>query len=84
MLERSWSDFIRNFKIYYVLESQIIKDKYVLTGEKKSVSLGIIFSKRPENNNRMKFIENLFWEDGITVVWDDESVEECKKRNERL
>jgi hypothetical protein len=28
----------------------------------------------------MKLIEDLFEEEGIPVVWDDETVSECKKR----
>lgn len=68
-------------QIWDYIESQILKGEYVPTGEGKSVCPGIIFSKRPKDKNRMKLIEDLFWEEGIQVVWDDESVEECKKRS---
>ena len=68
-------------QIWDYIESQIINGEYVLTGVKKSISPGIIFPKRPKNQNRLRLIEESFWEDGITVVWDDESTEECQKRN---
>jgi hypothetical protein len=29
----------------------------------------------------MKRVEEMFLEEGITVVWHDETIEECKKRN---
>ena len=48
---------------------------------KKEVSPGIIFPKRPKNNYRMKLIEQLFEEEGIPVVWMDETDEERKSRS---
>ena len=48
---------------------------------KKEVSPGIIFPKRPKNNDRMVLIERLFEEHGIPVVWDNESIKERKKRS---
>lgn len=41
---------------------------------------GIIFPRRPTDPNRLSLIEQLFEEEGISVVWQDESVEECKAR----
>jgi hypothetical protein len=67
-------------QVWDYIESQISKGEYVKTGEGKSVFPGIIFPKRPKDNIRMKLIEDLFQEEGIPVVWDDESIEECKKK----
>jgi len=49
--------------------------------QKRDVTPGIIFSNRPKKNGRLDLIEQLFGEEGITVVWDDESIEECLKRS---
>jgi len=68
-------------QIWDYIESQIVDGDYVPTGVKKSISPGIIFPKCPKNENRLKLIEESFWEEGITVVWDDESIEECQRRN---
>jgi hypothetical protein len=68
-------------QIWDYIESQIVNGEYIPTGVKKSISPGIVFPKRPENKNRLRLIEESFWEDGITVVWDDESIEECQMRN---
>lgn len=46
----------------------------------KEVSPGIIFPKRPRTPGRLEYIEKLFDEEGIPVVWQDESIEELKKR----
>ena len=46
----------------------------------KEVSPGIIFPQKPKNPNRLGLIEKLFDEEGIPVVWMDESTEERKKR----
>ena len=54
-------------------------DSYLNSG--KDVSPGIIFSHRPKDPERMKLVEQLFDEEGIPVVWDDESMEELKKRS---
>lgn len=47
----------------------------------KDVSPGIIFPKRPKDNDRMNLIEQLFEEEGISVVWMDESIAERKARS---
>ena len=41
---------------------------------------GIVFPKRPSDRARLELIEQLFEEEGIPVVWEDESVEERKSR----
>jgi Holliday junction resolvase-like predicted endonuclease len=69
-------------QIWDYIETQIKGPDYVSTGEKKSVCPGIIFPKRPKNEERMKLIETMFMDEGIPVVWNDESLEECKKRNQ--
>lgn len=46
----------------------------------KDVSPGVIFPKRPKDSNRMTLIEQLFDKKGISVVWEDESIEERKAR----
>ena len=48
---------------------------------KKDVSPGIIFPKQPKDKERMKLIESMFEEDGIPVVWQDETIEERKARS---
>ena len=68
-------------QVWRYIESQICGDKYLSTGEGKDVCPGIIFPNRPRDRERMDLIEKLFLEEGITVVWDDESIEECKARN---
>jgi hypothetical protein len=68
-------------QIWDYIETQIKGPDYVPTGEKKSVCPGIIFPKRPNDKKRMKLIETMFIDEGIPVVWNDESLEECKKRN---
>ena len=47
----------------------------------KDISPGIIFPKRPKDSNRLKLIEALFEENGISVVWQDESIQERKARS---
>jgi len=49
--------------------------------DRKDVSPGVIFSKRPKVNSRMKLIEQLFEGEGIPVVWQDETIEERKARS---
>jgi hypothetical protein len=49
--------------------------------EAKDVNPGIIFPKRPKDMETLELVEALFWEEGIPVVWHDESVEELKARN---
>jgi hypothetical protein len=59
-------------QIWDYIESQLKKDK--------QVSPGIIFPKRPEDPARLKLIEDLFEEEGIVAVWDDELIAELKAR----
>jgi len=47
---------------------------------KKDVSPGIIFPKRPKDKERMRLIEELLEEEGIPVVWQDETIKERKAR----
>ena len=49
--------------------------------DRKDVSPGVIFSKRPKVNSRMKLIEQLVEGEGIPVVWQDETIEERKARS---
>lgn len=49
----------------------------------KDVSPGIIFSKRPKTSGRLEYIEKLFGEEGIPVVWQDETIKELKNRKNR-
>jgi hypothetical protein len=44
---------------------------------------GIVFPKRPRDKVRMNFIEEMFLDEGIPVVWEDETVEERKLRGNR-
>ncbi len=56
--------------------------KYIeLQEELNGICPGIVFPKRPSDPQRLEFIERLFEEEGIPVVWDDESTEERKSRN---
>jgi len=48
---------------------------------KKDVSPGIIFPKRPKDQERMRLIEEMFEEEGIPVVWQNETIEERKARS---
>jgi len=59
-------------QIWDYIDSQLIAEK--------DVSPGIIFPKRPKNYERLKLIERLFEEQGIPVVWQDETIEERRKR----
>ncbi len=47
---------------------------------KKDVSPGIIFPKRPKDRERTELIEKIFEEEGIPVVWLNETIEERKMR----
>ncbi len=47
----------------------------------KDVSPGIIFQERPNDNVKMKLIEDMFEESGIPVVWHDETIKERKARS---
>lgn len=46
--------------------------------EKANVSAGIIFPRRPTIPGRLKQIEDLFNDEGIQVVWQDETIGERK------
>ena len=59
-------------QIWAYIESQLELEKHV--------SPGILFPKRPKNLETMNLIEQLFEEEGIPVVWEDESIEERKAR----
>jgi len=60
-------------QIWDYIESQLAKEK--------EVSPGVIFPKRPKDKERMQFIEDLFEEEGIPVVWQDETIKERKTRS---
>lgn len=49
--------------------------------DKKEVCPGVIFPHMPKDKERMKLIEQLFEDEGIPVVWRDETVEERKTRS---
>ena len=68
-------------QIWSYIESQIIQGKYVPGGEGKDVCPGIIFPNRPKDRKRMKRIEEMFLEEGISVAWHDETISECRERN---
>ena len=68
-------------QVWDYIESQIYQGEYVSTGVNKSISPGIIFPSKPHDEERMKLIEDMFNDEGIAVVWHDESIEEVKKRN---
>lgn len=48
--------------------------------DQKDVSPGIIFPKRPKDINKLKQIEELFEKEFISVVWEDETIDERKNR----
>ena len=48
--------------------------------ERKEVCPGIVYPRRPTTPGRLKLIENLLEEEGIPVVWDDESIKERRAR----
>ena len=60
-------------QIWDYIESQLKTEK--------EVSPGIIFPKRPKDKERMRLIEDMFEEEGIPVVWQDETIEERKARS---
>ncbi len=59
-------------QVWDYIESQLAEDK--------DVSPGIIFPKRPTTPGRLELIEQQFGEEGIPVVWHDESPQERKAR----
>ena len=46
----------------------------------KNICPGVIFQKRPSDPDRLQQIEELFNDEGISVVWHDESINECRQR----
>ena len=48
--------------------------------DKKDISPGIIFPEKPNSMKKLELIEKLFEEQFISVVWEDESIKERKKR----
>lgn len=67
-------------QIWSYIESQILKGQHVKGGEGKDVCPGIIFPRRPKDRERMELIEQMFYEEGIPVVWHNETIEERKMR----
>ena len=59
-------------QIWDYIDSQLAKEK--------EVSPGIIFPHHPKDKARMKQIEDMFEQEGIPVVWQDETIEERKAR----
>ena len=68
-------------QIWSYIESQILNGQYVKDGEGKDVCPGIIFPKLPRSKERLELIEQMFEEEGIAVVWHDETIEERKMRS---
>jgi len=68
-------------QVWDYIESQVRDGKHVRGGEGKDVCPGIVFPRRPKEKERLEMIENLFNEEGIAVVWEDESITECSNRN---
>ncbi len=50
--------------------------------EGATVCPGVIFQARPASAERLVLIEHLFEEEGISVVWEDETIDERKARSE--
>ena len=46
------------------------------------VSPGIVFTTSPKTDDRLAEIERLFEEEGISVVWEDEPIEERRHEAE--
>lgn len=59
-------------QIWSYIESQLEQGK--------DVCPGIIFPERPNDLERLELIESLFEEEGIPVVWQDETIEERRNR----
>lgn len=59
-------------KIWSCLESELL--------EGKTVCPGVIFPKKPVKPGRMSMVEELFMEEFIPVVWQDESIPERRSR----
>ena len=69
-------------QIWDYIESQIYEGEYVSDGVNKSISPGIIFPSKPQKEERLRLIEDMFNEEGIAVLWHDESIEDVRKRNQ--
>ena len=54
-------------------------EKYINEGI--DVCPGIIFPIKPKDSKLLSFIEEQFQENCISIVWDDETILETKKRN---
>ena len=52
-------------------------------GKGVDVCPGIVLLGMPEDASRVALIEELFGEEGISAVWQDESVEQARARNAR-
>lgn len=46
----------------------------------KTVCAGVVFPQRPSSQDRLELIEQLFEDEGIPVVWQDESLDERRGR----
>ena len=62
-------------QIWQYIESQLAEDK--------DVSPGVIFPRLPSDPERLDLLERLFGEEGIQVVWREETIEESRERNRR-
>lgn len=60
-------------QVWKYIDSQLSKGKVVTPG--------IIFPNRPKETEVMLLIEKMFEEEGITAVWEDESIQERKARS---
>ena len=59
-------------QIWSYIESQLSNGK--------DVSPGIIFPKKPKNPDKLKLIELFFEEEFISVVWEDETIDDRNNR----
>ena len=62
-------------QIWQYVESQL--------ADGKDVSPGVVFPHLPRDPERLDLIERLFGEEGIQVVWRDETIEESRERHRR-
>jgi hypothetical protein len=60
-------------QVWQYVESQLT--------EGKDVCPGVIFPCVPSEPERVRLIEGMFEEEGIQVVWRDETTEECRERH---
>jgi len=70
-------------QIWSYIESQIRHGEYVTSGEGRDVCPGIIFPTQPKSKQRMGLIEQMFSDEGIPVVWHDETIKELRARQGR-